>query len=75
MESSDAFTPANFNCLLEGFGEWTKNGEHVGKSVAVAALPMPRALGIVSLCKGGADADPHHLVVGRRLTDCANMVQ
>ena len=69
------FKRVKADCHLERFGEWTKNGELVGKRVAVAGLPMPRASGVVGLCKGGAGTVPRHLVVGRKLTDSTNVVQ
>ena len=57
------------DCRLERCGGWTKNGELVGKRAVVAGLAMPRASGIVGLCKGGADTISWHLVVGKKLTD------
>ena len=74
VEPSGAIACARFrrmkaDCRLERFGGWTKNGELVGKRAVVAGLAMPRASGIVGLCKGEADTIPWHLVVGRKLTD------
>ena len=74
VEPSGAIACARFrrmkaDCRLERFGGWTKNGELVGKRAVVAGLAMPRASGIVGLCKGGADTISWHLVVGRKLTD------
>lgn len=63
------FRRVKVDCRLERFGSWTKNGELVGKRVAIAGLAMPRASGIIGLCKSVTDVIPWHLVVGRVLMD------
>lgn len=78
VEPSGAIACARFkrvkaDCRLEQFGDWTENGELVAKRVAVAGLAMPRASGIVGLCKG--DTIPRHLVVGKKLTNGHNAAE
>ncbi len=71
VEATGAVARARFrrvkaDCKLERFGEWSEAGELVGKSVAVAGLSMPRASGVVGICKDGAKQSLRHFVVGRK---------
>ena len=61
------FRRVRSECRLEQFGDWTENGELAGKQVAVAGLSMPRASGVVGLCRDEEKAALRHLVVGRKL--------
>ena len=57
------FRRVKSECRLERFGEWTDDGRLVGKSIAAAGLSMPRASGIIGLCKGASKSTLWHFVV------------
>ena len=57
------------DCRLDRFGKWSEDGQLIGKPVAVAGLSMPRASGVVGLCKDGEKKAPLHFVVGRKKVD------
>ena len=63
------FRRVRTDCGLDRFGGWSEDGTLAGRPVAVAGLSMPRASGIVSLCRDGTGASLRHLVVGRKKSD------